>query len=71
MKNGFYHQQPNGEDIYVSDAMLANIGYKSINAIVRNSRYDADLRIVADCEYDGRWYVVARSGSGWMVVSEH
>lgn len=69
MKNGFYHQQPNGEDIAVSSELLAEIGC-SVNAVVVNSRYNSDRKIVADCWHNGQAYLAVRTSTGWMLVSK-
>lgn len=58
MQNGFFHEYPYARDIYVSPDMEALIHRQHINAVVVNTRYDAERNIIGDCEHEGTTYTV-------------
>lgn len=65
-KNGFFHQDPTGYDIYVSDDMKAVVGRDTLNGHVTNARRQGD-DYVADFEYNGRVYTArhCQFGADW------
>lgn len=71
--NGFFHDSPLARDIYISPAMEMVIGRQHINAVVSNSRYDAEKHIIGDCEYEGHTYTVKQESflglTYWLAVA--
>ena len=70
-KNGFFHERPEDEDIYVTEAMLPVIGRASINGHVKNVRHEGH-DLIADVEYEGQTYTAMRQGEEanryWIIV---